>query len=245
MKKYKDYTHYSRWKAMRNRCYNPKHTYYYNYGGRGITICEEWKENYQAFCDWANKSGYKTGLTLDRIDNDKGYSPENCRWATRKEQGRNQRTNRKITIQGQTRLLCEWAELSGISSKEIHKRIKRGWDNDKLLKPTEHKNRFIIFNGEKHTIAEWSKILNISYSTICTRLQRGLTPFESHDDIRKRAALIATSKKIKQYDLEGNLIREWNSIAEASRKMNMVAPSISSNLRGLSKTAGGYIWKYA
>ena len=75
MKKYNDYTHYRRWRGMINRCYNKKHTYYYNYGGRGITICDEWKEDYEKFCEWANKSGYKVGLTLDRIDNDKGYSP--------------------------------------------------------------------------------------------------------------------------------------------------------------------------
>lgn len=245
MKKYKDYTHYKRWRAMINRCYNKNHTYYYNYGGRGITVCEEWRNSYNCFCKWANDNGYKEGLTLDRIDNNKGYSPENCRWATKKQQGRNQRTNHKITINGETKLMCEWAEISGVSSREICKRIKRGWKNEDLLKPTKSSNHYIKHNGEVHTIAEWSKILNIPSTTISSRTRKGLTPFENHDDIRKEAARKATSKRIRQYDLNGNLINEWKSIAEASRKMHMVPPSISANLRGITKTAGGYIWKYA
>lgn len=245
MKKYNDYTHYRRWRGMINRCYNKKHTYYYNYGGRGITICDEWKEDYEKFCEWVNKSGYKVGLTLDRIDNDKGYSPDNCRWATRKEQNRNQRTNRKITISGETKLMCEWAEISGVDSKQIYKRIKQGWKNEDLLKPLKETHHYITHKGETHSIKEWSEILNIPYSTISERVRKGLTPFQGHDNIRKEAARKATSKKIKQYDINGKFITEWESIAEASRKMKMVAPSISANLRGLTKTAGGFIWKYA
>lgn len=244
MKKYQDYTHYRRWRSMLNRCYNPNHTYYYNYGGRGITVCDEWKNDYEKFCEWANQSGYEKSLSLDRIDNNKGYSPENCRWATRKQQGRNQRTNHKITINGKTKLMCEWAEISGISEKNIYKRIKRGWRNEELLRPLKEKSHYITYNKKTRTMKEWSEILNIPYSTISGRIKKGLKPFENHDDIRKEASRKATSKKIEQYDLDGNFIREWCSIVEASKKMNMVAPSISANLRGLTKTAGGYIWKY-
>lgn len=137
----KNLEHYSRWKSIKSRCYNPHHKYYKNYGGRGIEVCDEWRADFMSFYSWALLSGYEKGLTLDRIDNNKGYSPNNCKWSTRKEQNRNQRSNRKITINGKTKLLCEWAEESGISSKSILKRIKRGWKNEDLLLPLGTRKR--------------------------------------------------------------------------------------------------------
>lgn len=113
---------YSIWKNMRKRCNNPNNPAFNNYGGRGIEVCEEWND-YLKFKKWAISNGYNSDLTLDRIDNDKGYSPYNCRWATRKEQNRNKRNSRLITHNGVTRTCAEWSEITGIPYQTLQGRI--------------------------------------------------------------------------------------------------------------------------
>ena len=86
---------YKVWHGMKTRCYDKNFIYYCNYGGRGIKICDEWKNNFTTFYNWAIANGYKEGLTIDRINNDGNYEPSNCRWATRAEQNRNKRYNKR------------------------------------------------------------------------------------------------------------------------------------------------------
>lgn len=119
---------YSIWHNMKSRCYNPNATHYKNYGGRGIKVCDEWRNNFQAFYEWAISHGYRDDLTIDRKDNDGDYSPENCRWADRYTQNNNTAKNHRITYNGETKTAAEWARLYGLSRYTFNKRIRRGWD---------------------------------------------------------------------------------------------------------------------
>jgi len=116
------------WRDILKRCNNHP-----DYKGRGISVCQEWQE-YVPFRTWALSNGYKEGLSIDRIDNDGGYSPENCRFTTMKEQSRNRRTTRYITHNGETKCLAAWAEDNGIDVSKLHYRLKHGWGMDKALK---------------------------------------------------------------------------------------------------------------
>lgn len=105
---------YNVWKKMIGRCYNCKNKNYHQYGGRGITVYQEWLNNPKSFVIWAENSGYKKGLQIDRIDNDGNYEPSNCRWATPKTNNRNRGNNVHLTINGVTKTQIEWAEELGV-----------------------------------------------------------------------------------------------------------------------------------
>ena len=129
---------YNIWSNMIQRTTNPKHPSYAIYGARGITVCDEWRDC-ASFLAWAKSSGYDDGLTLDRVDNDGNYCPENCRWVTRKVQQRNRRVNRLLTYKGETKCVAEWAETLGLSPWTLLNRVKRGWSVEKALStPTIH-----------------------------------------------------------------------------------------------------------
>lgn len=118
---------YKMWCTMIKRCYCESDQAYYRYGARGIKVCEEW-HNYEVFKKWAMENGYKEGLTLDRKNNDLGYSPDNCRWVTMREQNRNHSNNLYITAWGETKLLVDWSkdERCNTTRSTITKRINRG-----------------------------------------------------------------------------------------------------------------------
>ena len=119
------------WRSMKERCYNPNHDAYARYGGRGITVCERWHslENFVA----DNEGLAKPGLTLDRRDNDGPYSPENCRWVTRKEQSRNRSVNRLISLDGRTQCVSAWAVEFGVNPNLILWRLAKGWPESEAI----------------------------------------------------------------------------------------------------------------
>ena len=114
---------YGIWIKMKHRCYNPKTKGYKNYGARGITICQEWLDDYNNFRDWALSNGYKEDLTIDRIDVNGNYSPENCRWATWQEQSRNTTKTVHITVNGITKCKSDWAVEMKLSKSPPTERV--------------------------------------------------------------------------------------------------------------------------
>lgn len=135
---YKDGRKYMRlYRIYRNiltRCYNNHSDSYTYYGARGITVCEEWINDFKAFYDWSMSHGYNDTLTIDRICVNGNYEPSNCRWATVRVQALNRRNNKIITIKNDTKTLTEWCELYGINYKTVQDRLRRGWDVEKALK---------------------------------------------------------------------------------------------------------------
>lgn len=118
---------YNIWCCMKQRCYYSKNPSYKNYGKKGITVCEDWLKSFENFYQWSMKNGYQDDLSIDRIDNDKGYSPQNCKWSTKKEQNNNTSKNRYITFCGETLTLSQWAEKQGINKNTLKNRLNNKW----------------------------------------------------------------------------------------------------------------------
>jgi len=134
---------YTTWEGIKQRCHNPNYHDYKTYGGRGITVCDRWKNSFENFFE---DMGVKPkGLTLERIDNDKGYSKENCKWATYKQQARNRRDNRFITYNGETKIMTDWARQYGLSRGVLwHRIFKMKWPMEMALtKPVRPVNRTV------------------------------------------------------------------------------------------------------
>jgi len=128
---------YHIWNGFTGRCLNKNNKDYQDYGGRGITVCDEWKIP-EMFFGWAFLNGYNVNLSLDRIDTNKGYSPDNCRWVTMSEQQRNKRNNKFIEYNGEIHCISEWAELTGIPKGTITSRLRYGWTPEEIftIKPS-------------------------------------------------------------------------------------------------------------
>lgn len=123
---------YTVWQSMWSRCTIPSNKSYPNYGGRGITVDPVWR-SFEKFIEDMGDPG--EGMQIERKDNDKGYSKENCVWATRQEQGRNKRNNVKLTYQGRTQLMVEWCEELGLNYDTVKRRVQKGWAAEEALQP--------------------------------------------------------------------------------------------------------------
>ena len=137
------------WGCMHERCERVKHPHYDAYGGRGINVCDEWKE-YLPFAEWARNNGYTDELTIDRIDVNGNYEPTNCRWITMKEQHSNKRSNRIIEYRGQKYTLTQLAEKSGIKKTTLKERLNLGWSvEDAVNRSVRQRTRGYRPSGSK------------------------------------------------------------------------------------------------
>lgn len=125
---------YAIYKHMNNRCYRKSDIKYPKYGGRGITVCDEWLDSFEAFADWALNNGYSDNLSIDRINVDGNYCPENCRWADDYVQNNNRSNSKKYTYNNQTLTIAEWARLLDMNYKKLWKRLEVfEWDIERAL----------------------------------------------------------------------------------------------------------------
>lgn len=145
---------YKIWQGIKKRCNNSAASAFRNYGGRGITMCDEWQSSFETFRDWALTHGYQDDLTIDRIDVNGNYAPENCRWATVKQQCNNQRDNHVLYHDGQSHTMSEWADITGILYTTLRGRINGlQWDTDAALTIAPNENGWRhIPRGEKPVI---------------------------------------------------------------------------------------------
>lgn len=165
---------------MKRRCSSPKVAEFHRYGGRGIRVCDRWLTFATFLADMGERP---PGTTLDRVDNDGHYEPSNCRWVSRKENGRNRSDNRLLTLRGETKTLAEWVESTGFSLATLQGRVREGWTDERILTEparSRARNLALTIGGVTKPLADWCRKRGISVRTVRHRITvQGLTPEEA------------------------------------------------------------------
>ena len=168
---------YRAWLHMKDRCFNPNSKDYPNWGGRGITVCDRWLNSKHFLVDMGLKPTPKH--SIDRIDNDGDYCPDNCKWATQTEQTNNRRYNRLITIDDVTLTIAQWENKMNYCENVIRSRLERGWsDYDAVMTPVET-DRLITIENKTYTISQWTEEKGYGRTVIHDRLKLGWSEFDA------------------------------------------------------------------
>ena len=173
---------YRRWASLKTRCLNPNALSFAYYGGRGITLCEAWHSFENFYLDMGE---CPPGMELDRIDNARGYTADNCRWVSREVNANNKRNNRPISYQGRTQNLGQWAKELGLSHATLVLRLKQGRPLAQVLArgrlpfTTPSRRGMLAAFGETRQLLEWCSITGLKPTTIRERLRRGASPEEA------------------------------------------------------------------
>lgn len=233
------------WCAMIERTTNPKNKSYSNYGGRGIEVCDKWRDDFQAFYDWAMNNGYdenasKGDCTIDRIDVNGNYCPENCRWVGMDVQAKNKR-KLQIEYNGEKHSVEEWADITGLKISTIYKRINCGWEIKDVLSvktgmKREEKCRKLVYKGEEKTLREWEDLKGIPKRLILERIRNGSTVEEALDTPIGANRI----KKIIIENIQSGDTKEFNTQREASEYIGCDSSSLNGCVKGKRKTVKGY-----
>ena len=205
---------YSVWKNMRNRCYNVKNEEYENYGGRGIKVCDLWLNDFGAFRDFMLSRGYdekapQGKCTIDRIDNNGNYCPENCRIITIQEQAYNKVNNRIVTFNGKEMTLTEAAREAGLTQKIVFSRIAKGWTEERALNtPVTEEHRYYA-NGKWHTINEWARILGVDSTMVRNRVRDYASMQEVYDFLSQGKVKLGGNRKLLTVGKESHCVKDW------------------------------------
>ena len=179
MSRVRDNPLYGRWNAMKQRCFNETNPKFLRYGGRGITIVNEWLD-FHEFENWAKENGYQKELTLDRIDTDGNYEPSNCRWVNQSIQQNNRNNNRIIEYEGKEYTLAELSDLYDMNSATLAQRLDKGMSVKKALNKKMNFNYILVeYEGETKPLKQWCEQLGLPYKTIHARVSRGWEPKEA------------------------------------------------------------------
>lgn len=200
------------WNSMKSRC-RPSSRDHSKYHDRGISVCDEWKGEggYEAFLTCVGRRP-SLQYSIDRIDNDGDYEPGNVRWATKKEQARNRRDNKRLTIDGVTKCVVEWSEVSGVSSTAINYRLGCGLSHsDAVFKDPDRRAKLTI-DGVTKAILEWEKESAVGLATIVSRIKHGWLPFDAVFKPNGRGEHL---KRRKLLEIDGNdkTLKEWSEIS--------------------------------
>lgn len=190
------------WCDMKKRCVTPSYVHYDRYGGRGISVCEEWKEDFMNFYNWSMANGYEDGLSIDRIDVDGNYEPSNCRWIPLKEQHWNTSQNVFLEHNGERKCLAQWCEELGVNYSSAHARIQRGeteferimFDGKFPSNSTETRRKRsdiirVTIDGVTKPITQWAEELNLS-----KRLVQDWNTKHGADYVRRRLKQIIKAR---------------------------------------------------
>lgn len=169
------------WFGMMRRCYTTDRPDYQHYRNVKVRMCDEWLNDFDAFASWSLENGAEMGLSLDRIDNNGIYSPDNCRWTVKRVQANNTSTNDYIAYDGRTQTIADWAKEYKIPYFRLYSRIMKGWDMKKCLEQPRKKaananTHTMTINGETRTLSEWAKIAGLEYHLVYSRFAAGWPP---------------------------------------------------------------------